>query len=519
MRRLLDWLPFGTILAAIYPVVAILAVNIGQVRPTIAVRPLVISVASALVALLVINLVVRDVDKAGLLTTWAAVLFFAYGHAYNALRAIHVGETSPGRHRYLVPLWIILYGIGSWLILRRIGRVREWNARSAYVFLVALAIPVVQIGQAQLRAEPGFSMVGLGEAVPLDVDINQVRDQALPDIYYIILDAYARGDTLEIAFNYDNSQFLDSLEEMGFYVAECSQSNYAQTELSLASSLSSEYLSDLVEETLDEEVDRKELWPFIRHGAVRTSLEALGYQTVAFETGYYWSELEDADIYLAPVRGALTGMTAFEGTLLRSTAAWAALDASSLLSERLLPSIDRSTASHRQRIRFVLHELERMPNRPGTKFVFAHIVSPHRPFVFDAQGFPVNDDYDWSRGSIGLGPYVAGYQAQLTYLNGEVERVVSTILAESEPKPVVIIQGDHGPEESSREDRMRMLNAYYIPNEAGRDQLYSAISPVNSFRVVFNAVFGGSSPLLDDRSFFSGYQDPFNFAVIPNQCP
>ena len=63
-----------------------------------------------------------------------------------------------------------------------------------------------------------------------------------PDIYYIILDAYGRSDVLQTTYGIDNSVFLSQLQELGFYVAECSMSNYAQTELSLSSSLNLNYL-------------------------------------------------------------------------------------------------------------------------------------------------------------------------------------------------------------------------------------------------------------------------------------
>jgi hypothetical protein len=66
-----------------------------------------------------------------------------------------------------------------------------------------------------------------------------------PDIYYIILDAYGRADTLQSLFDYDNSEFLDFLEAKGFYVADCAQSNYSQTILSLSSSLTSIILMSL----------------------------------------------------------------------------------------------------------------------------------------------------------------------------------------------------------------------------------------------------------------------------------
>jgi hypothetical protein len=47
---------------------------------------------------------------------------------------------------------------------------------------------------------------------------------------------------------------------------------------------------------------------------------------------------------------------------------------------------------------------------------------------------------------------------------------------------------------------MAILNAYSVPG--GAPALYPSISPVNSFRVILNARFGESLPLLPDRSYF-----------------
>jgi len=39
-----------------------------------------------------------------------------------------------------------------------------------------------------------------------------------PDIYYIILDAYTRTDVMKDKLGYDNNSFVNSLQDMGFYV-------------------------------------------------------------------------------------------------------------------------------------------------------------------------------------------------------------------------------------------------------------------------------------------------------------
>jgi hypothetical protein len=63
---------------------------------------------------------------------------------------------------------------------------------------------------------------------------------------------------------------------------------------------------------------------------------------------------------------------------------------------------------------------------------------------------------------------------------------------------------------------MAILNAYYLPN-AGEQFLYEKMSPVNSFRVVFNTNFGGNYGLLEDISRYTLSREPYQFEVIPNE--
>ena len=91
-----------------------------------------------------------------------------------------------------------------------------------------------------------------------------------PDIYYIILDAYARADVMQDFYGYDNSHFVEQLTDLGFYVAPCSQSNYAWTGLSLTSSLNMNYLQELYISA-----DSLPAW---KYSAVRQELKKLGYK-------------------------------------------------------------------------------------------------------------------------------------------------------------------------------------------------------------------------------------------------
>jgi hypothetical protein len=73
---------------------------------------------------------------------------------------------------------------------------------------------------------------------------------------------------------------------------------------------------------------------------------------------------------------------------------------------------------------------------------------------------------------------------------------------------VIILQGDHGSPRAKGWE-MTILNAYYLPDAQGRSRLYPSISPVNSFRVIFNAYFGADLPLLPDKAYRSDVVDQF----------
>jgi len=65
---------------------------------------------------------------------------------------------------------------------------------------------------------------------------------------------------------------------------------------------------------------------------------------------------------------------------------------------------------------------------------------------------------------------------------------------------------------------MAILNAYYLPG-AGKDQVYTDITPVNTFRLIFNAYFEADIELREDNSYYSGYQFPYRFSLVQDNRP
>ncbi len=105
------------------------------------------------------------------------------------------------------------------------------------------------------------------------------------------------------------------------------------------------------------------------------------------------------------------------------------------------------------------------------------------------------------------------YVDEIIYLNKVIQEVVDDILAQSTVEPIIIIQGDHGSKSISRKrkelrifESTGILNVYYLPEHC-RSDLYPSISPVNSFRVVFNSCFGTNFELLEDKAYLGNESD------------
>jgi hypothetical protein len=507
-------------LIAAFPILALLANNIDQIGPNAAWRALLFSLLGVTILFLLLRLILRDWHRAGALTTFFMLLFFTYGHLYQSIRGLELFGASIGRHRVLLPIWLIVIIVGTWLITKRLKRPRSVTMPLNIIVGAMLIVPVFQIVDFQIR-----SIRARSEALPATTmqNFDLPDDEPLPDIYYIILDAYARGDFLRENFGYDNTGFLNWLTENGFIVAEKSQSNYAQTKLSLASSLNMDYLQSLRSDIVNGNGDSLLLNPMITQSAVRSNLEGLGYKIVAFETGYNWTQIEDADFYLTK-RTSKIGefyaqgrMNGFEAMLLQNSMLLVATDAVIVLPDIFTPDIQAPFQDHRERILYILDSLKDAPSIQGPKFVFAHLVIPHPPFVFAPEGDEVVLPSQFTLAETteiqDEASYITGYLNQVQFINVQMESVLSEILAKSDVPPVIVIQADHGPGLASMYGRMAILNAYFLP---GKDEsvIYEDISPINTFRVIFNEFFGAHYPLLEDISYFSTYQDLYDFHIV-----
>lgn len=157
---------------------------------------------------------------------------------------------------------------------------------------------------------------------------------------------------------------------------------------------------------------------------------------------------------------------------------------------------------------YQLDHLEHVAQTPGKKFVYAHLMVTHPPFVFTPSG-------DLRFNMENTDP---AYVDQIQYVNQRLLTIVKNILAQSTTPPVIILQGDHafGWEEKGL-DSFKVLNAYYLPQN-GSQKLFANITPVNSFRLIFSTYFKEDLPLLPDQSIWINKTFPGGYQVVPQTC-
>ena len=510
---------FAPFLLSIQPVLHLFSINVAELNFSEILRSLVVSFLFGAILFGIVYFILRDGRKASLVASLFLFLFFLFGDiAVWSARSLALGPARANLITLAVVAIIMLAWI--WLVQKRI---RDITSVNLYFNLLALFFFV----SAGVRVSSYLLENGLSFRTnqPVKAAVLESKDTR-PDIYYIILDAYGRQDILDAFYEFDNSSFVNALTARGFYVAKEASSNYIQTMLSLSSSLNMDYLQSLKADGTEIE-NRADLVRLLETSKVRSMLAQNGYQLVSFRNEYK-ATIPNADVYYDDSQSGIAyPVTAFESILIDHTMA-------RVLSH--IPVFNRALIempydTHRQYILSTFAELQNVPALDGNYFVYAHIIAPHPPFVFDERGEAITQDEPFTLNDANYyirdhsqRNYIVGYRRQIQYVNTLVLETIDAILTRSTMPPIIIIQGDHGPgahlhwgslEKTIPAERFGILNAYYFPDQ-DYASLYPSISPVNSFRVLFNQFFDGNYALLPDRHYYSSWSFPFDFLEVPD---
>lgn len=509
-----------------FPLFSLYVNNADKLRVQEVVGVVLIVLVLTAVLIIILKQVVRQPHKAALLVSMFWLVFFSYEHVINAvgyiLNAIGLFEKMHFllRGNLADIFWLSLWGI---LLFLMIFSVLKYRKDLAFVGRLFNVLGAGVLGAVFLN----WSLVNFRQ--PHDEIKNYIRawqqyvaaeslveiapqSDRLPDIYYIIMDGLGRADVLEEYYQVDTEAFTSALEDMGFYIADASYANYHWTLFSIASSLNFMYLDDLAAAMGPDTLSLTPPEAMIENNRLFAQLKLQDYQIITFADGYAPIDITSGDVYFSPSRWMLN---AFQNEVFNTTPLPALFRALALRSPYDL---------HREHVLFALDHLADMSSHAGPKLVFAHIIAPHPPFVFDAQGAAVQPTANFSlldgsqfQESASRQEYIHGYREQTAYVLERLRLEVERILAQSERPVVMVIQADHGPgaywdirsaENTDLHERMAIFNAYYF-SDGNYAALYPEITPVNSFRVVLNAYLNTTLELLPDRNYFFSLTNPY----------
>lgn len=454
-------------LFAIFPIVFLFAHNINQVRFADTVFSLIIVVSCSAALLFLLRLFFRSSLKAAVLLSIFWILFFSYGHLYQVATQWRFSGFEVGEHEHLLPFFGLLLIFSSFLIFRTEKKLDNLCRILNVIAVSLVAMSLINIGLYRLKELSADKTVRRDESALAAAAAK--ASGAFPDIYCIILDEYAGLNQIKQIYNYDNSAFVDRLVKKGFYVAERSRTNMPFSSLSLF-------------ELLNMRLPRKEenLYAMIHENAVVKFLKSQGYQYLHF--GSWWS---------GTIRSRYADFN-FSDWMFESEF-FIVLASTSMLR----PLFYSGTLSGRGRVLYQFEKLAQVPDMDvgAPKFVFAHIICPHPPFVFGPNGekLKFKDRTDWQNRSLYLGQYI--------FITKKAEELIEAILSKSRKPPIIVLQSDHGVKKIPGfdvGDNRRIFNAYYLPGFNKR-LLYPSITPRNTFRFIFNRYFGTDLDLWPDE--------------------
>jgi hypothetical protein len=464
------------------------ASNLTEASPDQVLPALLVVVGITAVLFVVGTVVLRDAARAAVLLSAFVILFFGYRHV-----AI-IAAGSPIYGRPLQVLWLLLGAAALFLAWRGGSALktatRALNAISAGLIIVALvAIVPHELGEVGTSASEPTAVEPLPSVTP--------GSRPLRDIWVLVFDRYGSAESLRL--NYGIEETLTPwLSEHGFHVTPDAHANYQRTSLSLASSLNLDYLNNLDGATRDN---------WLKDHAVGRFLTDLGYRYIHIGSRY------------EPTR---TAVRATVNRRLENTSDFA----TALFDSSLAPVVARRLGQTDLEIRrqrqadwgaFELDALDETLDEPGPKFVFAHLLLPHPPYVFDADGRIVPDDVDRKRST------AQAYEEQMEYLDSRIKRLLEPLLAKPEDeRPIIVLMADEGPYPKRYEGnpliqgpdpdfdwttvtdeelriKFGILHAMLLPGID--DEVPSDLTSVNTFRFLFDEYFDADLPLRENQVF------------------
>ena len=490
--------PFHSFLFLFLPILVLFRGNLAQLYLEDLVLPFLLLLIPTILLVVGFSFFFRSSTKSGLFVSLMIILFFSYGHIFHALNEAIINLQIS--HAIFVVPFLVICILGFLYCLKT---KRKLNNITLILNIVAITLIAVTLTQ---LIGYDFNPYYIFED---DVDTStqfHLTDSfgEYPDIYYIILDEYAGSKTLNDTFDYDNSEFINFLNTAGFNTPLQTQSNYFVSFLSLSSTLNMQYVNFYTDEVGVDSKDRRLSHNLMHDNRVMQILESNGYLTINFDSNW----------------GPTNAIKIADQNLCEKSPVFNSELLTMMISTSMLKPVytDLFLPADRERVLCIFSELPEIQFESEKPiFVFAHIMLPHGPYVWGPNGEHKKID---SLSILDIEEDKKAYVDQLKFTNKMVQEMIEKIMDEKKRPKIIIIQSDHGDTVGKYKsgsawthDRLSNINYILLPDK-NENPLYNTMTPVNTFRVLFNDYFNTNFEVLEDRIFFSEYEKPYNFIDV-----
>ena len=414
-------------------------------------------VSVSIIIWIVIRKIIKNGNKAALITGVGVVFFFYFGYVQDALKGILVSNIPVNKTSILVPISIIIFIILTIYFIKSKNNFESIIKIANVVSITLILVVCVQF------IIPGASA-------------------EKPNVYHIILDEYTDNEILTKKFGYNNEKFLEFLNNNGFYMHDKLFSTFGSTVKELNVILNMEYPKKI--RWMSEDYES------LNNNKVMSIFSNQDYSVIETNSMMRWKNFSDVDTKLC-----------YDTNFINSEFLDQVLGKS--IIRYFLEKYQQDTRRDTIRCTFnVLNEITLKTD--GPKYVFSHVYVPHPPFLFGPNGENVIPD---RREISGLQSWEnpQGYVNQLIYATNEITVVIKNIV-KNDPNAIIIVQGDTGTLTGTDISKKTMKEIYQahsilyavrIPDVEDSDYMI----PVNTYRIIFNNYFNMNYDYLEYHSY------------------
>jgi hypothetical protein len=441
-----------------------------------------------------------------LMVIFLALLFGVIGFAVDLLkRKVRPLRTVP---LLKVGLFAVCFIFAVQVI--KVGS-RLWTIRHDLTYHA----PSLQVGKADAAKADGTKAIG-----------------HKPNVYYLLFDRYANDTTLKNVYDYDNTPFLDFLSGQGFVNRKDAYSNYPFTMQSISSTVSMAYHTELGKQFRNDSKDFQTSYPYrtlISEPPVAEVLKQNGYQYN--QVSSWWdftrnvpaADTEPSESFRLRVMGKNFWLTDLQRDIQNKSVFGPLLRKGMTFGHTAVIKyqLDRNPQENFYAQMDALKQIARGSSKQDKpQFTFAHVLSPHDPYVFDANGnkpWYNGDRTDWDVDE------TVKYTNQVHYINTQIQPTIETI-RQQDPTAVIVVQADEGPypkefrgeltpdhyydpinlQLPQQRQKFGVLASYYMPGVDKETVAKELDSSVNAFRFVLNHYLGYDMAMLPDCHFTAG---------------